>query len=159
MTGESGWMSIPVSEFEMLHRRATELQVQADNRAQQVEVRNEAIKRANAEIERLEGLNLIQHRRIDSDHADYERMAEQLRLTVEALGKLTSGTAPWLAALKHIRDHEGRVCETFEVCTHRSCASSYAAWAYVDAALRGMTPEQADKATVSASDSAEALEH
>jgi hypothetical protein len=41
------------------------------------------------------------------------------------------------AALEKIRDEEGHVCENFLECNHASCDSSYAAWAYADAALSG----------------------
>jgi hypothetical protein len=41
-----------------------------------------------------------------------------------------------MAALKEIKEQEGRVCEDFELCTHSSCRSSYSAWAIADSALR-----------------------
>lgn len=37
-------------------------------------------------------------------------------------------------ALQEIRS-EGKVCEQYEICSHVSCSSSYAAWAIADAAL------------------------
>jgi hypothetical protein len=40
-------------------------------------------------------------------------------------------------ALERIRTDEGKVCDTYETCTHRACQSSYAAWAIADAALAG----------------------
>ena len=39
-------------------------------------------------------------------------------------------------ALVYIRDHLGQVCEVYEVCAHAACASSYAAWAISDRALK-----------------------
>lgn len=41
------------------------------------------------------------------------------------------------AALRRIKEQEGKVCENFELCTHRACASSYAAWVIAEAALDG----------------------
>ena len=38
-------------------------------------------------------------------------------------------------ALKDIRDNEGKVCETYEICEHVACQSSYNAWAIVDKVL------------------------
>ena len=40
-----------------------------------------------------------------------------------------------LAALQVIRDHYGKVCRNYELCTHDSCQSSYGAWATADEAL------------------------
>jgi hypothetical protein len=40
-------------------------------------------------------------------------------------------------ALNKIRDNEGRVCAEYDTCHHRSCHSSYSAWAIADAALTG----------------------
>jgi hypothetical protein len=47
-------------------------------------------------------------------------------------------------ALKRIHAEAGKVCDEYEVCTHRACAASYTAWAIADAALNGMTPEEAN---------------
>ena len=41
-----------------------------------------------------------------------------------------------MAALEYIKNHYGKVCESFETCTHESCGSSYGAWAVADEALR-----------------------
>jgi len=41
-----------------------------------------------------------------------------------------------MAALEYIKNHYGKVCESFEVCKHESCGSSYGAWAIADEALR-----------------------
>ena len=38
-------------------------------------------------------------------------------------------------ALRAIRDHEGKVCAEYEICTHPASASSYHSWAIADAAL------------------------
>lgn len=49
-------------------------------------------------------------------------------------------------ALYKIRSREGRVCDNYEVCDHRACQSSYAAWAIADAALTSRTsPSQSAK--------------
>jgi hypothetical protein len=40
-------------------------------------------------------------------------------------------------ALRRIKDEEGKVCDQFEVCDHRACNSSYAAWAIADEYLGG----------------------
>lgn len=48
------------------------------------------------------------------------------------------------AALRRIHDESGKVCDEYEVCTHRACAASYTAWAIADAALSGTTPEEAN---------------
>ena len=50
--------------------------------------------------------------------------------------ELLAENARMLAALQNIRDHEGKVCGEFEVCRHRGCNSSYAAWDIADQALR-----------------------
>lgn len=42
-------------------------------------------------------------------------------------------------ALEKIRHAEGLVCEIFEICKHRACNSSYAAWAIADEALNPTT--------------------
>jgi hypothetical protein len=39
-------------------------------------------------------------------------------------------------ALEEIRDTQGYVCDNYELCTHKSCGSSYAAWCIADMALR-----------------------
>lgn len=39
-------------------------------------------------------------------------------------------------ALEKIKRDYGRVCPNFELCVHAGCASSYAAWAIADEALR-----------------------
>jgi len=49
------------------------------------------------------------------------------------------------AALQRVRDREGRVCDEYELCEHRACASSYNAWAIADAALHGTTPEETNQ--------------
>lgn len=41
------------------------------------------------------------------------------------------------SALEKIRDEEGRVCEEYEICTHRACSSSYRSWAIADQVLKG----------------------
>ncbi len=38
-------------------------------------------------------------------------------------------------ALRKIRADSGSVCDQYEICEHRSCASSYNAWAIADQAL------------------------
>lgn len=38
-------------------------------------------------------------------------------------------------ALQEIKDTQGEVCDNFELCDHRACRSSYAAWAIADEAL------------------------
>ena len=48
------------------------------------------------------------------------------------------------AALQRIKSECGRVCATFEICTHVACQSSVAAWMIADAALKGETPESAN---------------
>ena len=40
-------------------------------------------------------------------------------------------------ALKKIQSKYGGVCDTYEICTHKACQDSYAAWATADNALRG----------------------
>jgi hypothetical protein len=52
-------------------------------------------------------------------------------LIEEALQKLTIATE----ALKEIRDTQGRVCDNFELCNHKSCQSSYSSWAIANQAL------------------------
>ena len=39
-------------------------------------------------------------------------------------------------ALLEIKETQGKVCSEFELCTHESCNSSYAAWAIADKALK-----------------------
>lgn len=41
------------------------------------------------------------------------------------------------AALLTIWQHDGQVCDTYDLCDHPACQSSYGAWAIADAALRG----------------------
>ena len=41
-------------------------------------------------------------------------------------------------ALEKIKAEEGKVCDRFELCEHRACNSSYAAWAIADQALRAV---------------------
>jgi len=38
-------------------------------------------------------------------------------------------------ALKKIRTTQGKVCSSYEICTHEACASSYNSWAIADEAL------------------------
>jgi hypothetical protein len=38
-------------------------------------------------------------------------------------------------ALEQVRQVAGHVCDSYETCDHRTCQSSYAAWAIADAAL------------------------
>lgn len=38
-------------------------------------------------------------------------------------------------ALEEIKRYYGKVCGSYETCTHESCQSSYAAWATADVAL------------------------
>lgn len=42
------------------------------------------------------------------------------------------------AALRTIRDTEGKVCAGFSLCSHTSCASSYTAWVIAHEALTNM---------------------
>jgi hypothetical protein len=42
-------------------------------------------------------------------------------------------------ALKDIKNTQGHVCDQFEICNHRACRSSHAAWEIADKALSGMT--------------------
>ena len=41
-----------------------------------------------------------------------------------------------IAALEEIKNHYGKVCESFEICKHESCSSSYGAWEVAYEALR-----------------------
>jgi hypothetical protein len=43
-------------------------------------------------------------------------------------------------ALETIRELEGKVCDEYEVCTHRACQSSYGAWSIADGALGSTDP-------------------
>ena len=45
----------------------------------------------------------------------------------------------YTAALQEIRNEQGKVCDNYELCTHRACQSSYTAWAIADKALGGNT--------------------
>ena len=36
------------------------------------------------------------------------------------------------AVIREIRDRCGKVCETYEICEHVACQSSYTAWAIAD---------------------------
>lgn len=47
-------------------------------------------------------------------------------------------------ALREIRDKCGRVCDNYELCDHRACASSYNAWAIADAALAASSRDTLD---------------
>lgn len=40
-------------------------------------------------------------------------------------------------ALRTIVNHEGKVCDEFEICTHRGCNSSCSSWMIADDALKG----------------------
>ena len=50
-----------------------------------------------------------------------------------------------LKSLTLIRDAYGHVCETYEVCTHKACWSSYCAWAVADATLNRLGGKLEDK--------------
>lgn len=43
--------------------------------------------------------------------------------------------------------NEGKVCEDYETCRHRACASSHRMWELADSALQGMTIEVYRSAT------------
>lgn len=43
-----------------------------------------------------------------------------------------------VSALRRIKDEEGKVCDQYQVCDHRECSSSYAAWVIADQYLRGV---------------------
>jgi hypothetical protein len=45
------------------------------------------------------------------------------------------------AALREIREAQGRVCAEYDTCQHIACQSSYAAWAIADAALAEVSRE------------------
>jgi hypothetical protein len=46
-------------------------------------------------------------------------------------------TREWLKQMfGEIWTHGGRVCSSYEICTHASCQSSHHAWALADVALR-----------------------
>ena len=58
-----------------------------------------------------------------------------------------------VTALLQIKREEGKVCDQYEICEHRSCQSSYGAWAIADRALarlsrlpsiEGLTDEERD---------------
>lgn len=42
-------------------------------------------------------------------------------------------------ALVEIKEHYGKVCDNFELCTHAACRSSVSSWMAADAALRKAT--------------------
>ena len=44
-----------------------------------------------------------------------------------------------VVALKSIKEHEGRVCEEFELCKHISCVSSCNSWFIAEKALRNLS--------------------
>lgn len=46
------------------------------------------------------------------------------------------------AALTTIKNTYGQVCDGYELCTHRACASSYGAWATADEALNQTDTEE-----------------
>jgi hypothetical protein len=48
-------------------------------------------------------------------------------------------------ALHKIRTREGKVCDHYEICEHRACQSSYAAWAIADAAVTSDTSPRKDQ--------------
>lgn len=54
---------------------------------------------------------------------------------VEDLNALAAERDRYRRALESIREHEGKVCDQYELCEHRACQSSYGAWSYADGAL------------------------
>lgn len=48
----------------------------------------------------------------------------------------TSAEAAFRAALREIKNTQGRVCRQYEICGHVACQSSYASWAIADKVLR-----------------------
>jgi hypothetical protein len=50
---------------------------------------------------------------------------------------LTGQVEQYGRALMVIRERLGQVCENYEVCDHRACQASHAAWEVADAALTG----------------------
>lgn len=45
--------------------------------------------------------------------------------------------------LQRIRNEEGKVCDSYEICDHKACESSYRAWAIADSILSyGVMPEE-----------------
>jgi hypothetical protein len=65
-----------------------------------------------------------------------EECARQLREAWSRIAELEAERDRQRAALLQIREQSGRVCENFELCTHESCRSSYAAWSLADEAIR-----------------------
>ena len=63
-------------------------------------------------------------------------MSVQSGLSIAEVSALKTENKKLRDALQEIKDKYGKVCEGFELCKHESCASSYAAWAIADAALR-----------------------
>lgn len=61
-------------------------------------------------------------------HAAYTR-------TRDERDALATENAALREALVEIRTTQGKVCEEYELCTHRACASSYASWAIAEKAL------------------------
>ena len=59
------------------------------------------------------------------DEIEIERLQIQLHA---ALADITY----YRTKFKKIVDNHGHVCSNFEICTHKSCSDSYAAWAIAD---------------------------
>jgi hypothetical protein len=54
----------------------------------------------------------------------------------ERIAGVEQTNAALLEALLAIRNDEGRVCESYDTCSHLVCKSSYTAWAIADEAIR-----------------------
>ena len=57
------------------------------------------------------------------------------------IDELERGLSLLTAALREIRNKQGKVCTQYTTCEHAACASSYAAWAIADAALGQSEPK------------------
>lgn len=69
------------------------------------------------------------------DSIPVNRVQEALAFMQRQIDGFEQERDRYKAALEEIKRSEGKVCSEFMTCDHRSCNSSYAAWAIADEAL------------------------
>ena len=70
-----------------------------------------------------------------TDRLRAARLGTRVQILEKERDKLVRQRDKLAEALQSIKGNQGKVCDEYELCHHRACASSYASWAIADEAL------------------------
>ncbi len=99
---------------------------------------------STGQLKKIEDLlcrnNRLRHSHSPGPKSLYDALSDEAEWVIKRVRELEG-------ALQKIQKDEGQVCDSYEVCVHKGCESSYASWLVAFKALKGEVVEKREVAT------------